>query len=149
VASLLLLDVSGAFDNVSHRRLLHNLRKRRVDGKIVRWMASFLSDRSTRIVIDGFTSEVYKTETGIPQGSNFSPISYPFYNADLIEAGNVENETLSTGFIDDAAILTWENSTAETCEKLGEALNKAEAGAKKHASILAPEKFQLTHFTRT
>ena len=29
VASLLLLDVSGAFDNVSHPRLLHNLRKRK------------------------------------------------------------------------------------------------------------------------
>ena len=31
VASLLLLDISGAFDNVSHPRLLHNLRKRRID----------------------------------------------------------------------------------------------------------------------
>jgi hypothetical protein len=27
VASLLMLDVSGAFDNVSHERLLHSLRK--------------------------------------------------------------------------------------------------------------------------
>ena len=35
VASLLLLDVSGAFDNVSHIRLLHDLRKRRVDEKMV------------------------------------------------------------------------------------------------------------------
>jgi hypothetical protein len=36
VASLLLLDVSGAFDNVSHARLLHNLRKRKVDEKTVK-----------------------------------------------------------------------------------------------------------------
>jgi hypothetical protein len=35
VASLLLLDVSGAFDNVSHERLIHNLRTRRVDEKLV------------------------------------------------------------------------------------------------------------------
>jgi exonuclease III len=42
VASLLLLGVSGAFDNVSHKRLLHNLRKRRIDEKTVRWIASFL-----------------------------------------------------------------------------------------------------------
>lgn len=35
VASLLLLDVSGAFDNVSHSRLLHNLRKRRIDERTV------------------------------------------------------------------------------------------------------------------
>jgi endonuclease/exonuclease/phosphatase family metal-dependent hydrolase len=33
VASLILLDVSGAFDNVSQPRLLHNLKKRRIDQK--------------------------------------------------------------------------------------------------------------------
>ena len=36
VATLLLLDVSGAFDNVSHARLLHDLRKRQVDEKTVK-----------------------------------------------------------------------------------------------------------------
>jgi hypothetical protein len=35
VASLLLLDVSGAYDNVSRERLLHNLRKHRINQKIV------------------------------------------------------------------------------------------------------------------
>lgn len=30
VASLLSIDVAGAFDTVSHQRLLHNLRKRRI-----------------------------------------------------------------------------------------------------------------------
>jgi hypothetical protein len=34
VASLLLLDVSSAFNNVPQKRLLHNLRKRRVDENI-------------------------------------------------------------------------------------------------------------------
>ncbi len=59
VASLLLLDVSGAFDNVSHARLLHNLRKCRIDERIVRWIASFLVDRSTVISFDMFKLEVY------------------------------------------------------------------------------------------
>ena len=45
VASLLLLDVSSAFDNISHERLLYNLRRRRVDEKLVRWLASFLDER--------------------------------------------------------------------------------------------------------
>lgn len=45
VASLLLLDVSGAFDNMSRQGLLHNLRSREVDGKLVRWIASFLINR--------------------------------------------------------------------------------------------------------
>lgn len=66
VASLLLLDVSGAFDNVSDKRLLHNVRKRRVDDRIVRWIASFLSDRRTRIIIDDYVSDEYNIETGVP-----------------------------------------------------------------------------------
>ncbi|KAI1003648.1 hypothetical protein K3495_g4561 [Podosphaera aphanis] len=35
VASLLSLDISGAFDNVSHERLFHNLRKK----GIPKWIA--------------------------------------------------------------------------------------------------------------
>lgn len=148
VASLLLLDVSGAFDNVSHRRLLHNLRSRKVDEKLVRWIASFLSNRRTRIVMDGHASKEYPVETGIPQGSPLSPILYIFYNAGLIEECAVGDSTAVTGYIDDAAILAWGDSTGETCQKLAVSLERAQRWANTHASKFAPEKFQLTHFTR-
>jgi len=59
VLSLLLLNVLGAFDNISHKRLLYNLRKQRVNERIVKWIASFLSDRQTRIAIDGYKLEEY------------------------------------------------------------------------------------------
>ncbi|KAI9035708.1 uncharacterized protein KD926_002959 [Aspergillus affinis] len=42
--SMLLLDVAGAFDNVSHTRLLHNLKIARL-GHFAGWLESFLSDR--------------------------------------------------------------------------------------------------------
>ncbi|OHW97034.1 reverse transcriptase [Colletotrichum incanum] len=147
VASLLLLDVSGAFDNVSHRRLLHNLRKRRIDEATVRWIASFLRSRETEIQVDGLRSETYRINTGIPQGSPLSPILHLFYNADLLDRCNEAEDTTATGFIDDVAILAVGNSTEETCRKLQEALRKAETWALTHASVFAPEKFQLTHFT--
>lgn len=147
VLSLLLLDVSGAFDNVSHKRLLHNLRKRKVDERIVKWIASFLSDRRTRIIVDGFESKEYYIETGVPQGSPLSPILYIFYNSDLIECCNT-GETQATGYIDDGAIFACGNTTEETCSKLERALEKAGRWAVTHASKFAPEKFQLTHFTR-
>lgn len=148
VASLLLLDVSGAFDNVSHQRLLHNLRKRRVDETTVRWIASFLSHRQIRIHIDGFTSEEYTLTTGIPQGSPLSLILYLFYNADLLDGYNQLQGTTATGFIDDIAILAVGDTTDETNQSLQEALQIAEGWAATHASLFAPDKFQLTHFTR-
>jgi hypothetical protein len=47
VVSLLMLDVSGAYDNVSHERLIHNLHKRRL-GQLAPWVKAFLSFRSTK-----------------------------------------------------------------------------------------------------
>jgi hypothetical protein len=149
VASLLLLDVSGAFDNVSHTRLLHDLRKRRVDEKTVRWISSFLSNRQTSIAIDGFQSTAYQINTGIPQGSPLSPILYLFYKADLIDECNSTPEAMSTGYIDDVGILAWGKTTEQTCETLGRILERAQRWASTHASVFAPNKFQLTHFTRS
>ncbi|PPJ61058.1 hypothetical protein CBER1_07391 [Cercospora berteroae] len=153
VASLLLLDVSGAFDNVSHERLLHDLRARRVDERLVRWIASFLSNRSTNIVVDGFQSRPYTVSTGIPQGSPLSPILYIYYNSSLIQPSNTDTDpegtTAVTGYIDDAALLAWGDSTEDTCSQLEDMLEKAQHWAHAHASKFAPEKFQLTHFTRS
>lgn len=56
--------------------------------------------------------------------------------------------TTATGFIDDIAILAWADTTEETCCKLQQALQTAEGWATTHALVFAPEKFQLTHFTR-
>jgi hypothetical protein len=60
----------------SESRLLHNLRKRRIDERTVKWIASFLANRTTVISFDSFESDVYRTATGIPQGSPLSPILY-------------------------------------------------------------------------
>lgn len=49
----MVFDVSGAFDDISHVRLLDNLHKRRVDEKIVKWIASLLSNIYTSTTIDG------------------------------------------------------------------------------------------------
>ena len=89
---------------MSHKRLLYNLHKRHIDEKTLRWIANILKNRRIRIKVDGFLSEPYRTETGIPQGANLSPILYIFYNADLIEACN-NKESILAGFIDNTAIL--------------------------------------------
>lgn len=65
VASLLMLDVLGAFDNVSHHRLLHNLRKRRIPPEVVRWIEGFLSERITTIRMPEYTAPPAATAIGI------------------------------------------------------------------------------------
>jgi hypothetical protein len=93
---------------------------------MVLWIASFLSERKTRITIDDSTSEEYAIDTRISQGSPLSPMLYIFYNAGLLDTYEADQDTTTTGYIDDAAILACGDTTSETCEKLKLALEKAQ-----------------------
>ncbi|EDN04471.1 predicted protein [Histoplasma mississippiense (nom. inval.)] len=147
VASLLLLDVSGAYDNVSQQRLLHNLRKRRVSERIIGWIESFLSNRSTTLKLQEYTAPSAPIQTGIPQGSPISPILYLFYNADLIEVCKTE-ETEAVGYIDDVSILAVGPTAQRNCKTLKKIHRNAEQWARRHGSQFAPAKYELVHFTR-
>jgi hypothetical protein len=108
VVSILSLDVAGAFDNVSHARLVYNLRKRRVPETLVRWVEDFFRERYTEIRLGSFTLASSRVNAGIPQGSPLLLILYLFYNADLLE--DCENASLRIspiGFVDDVNILIY------------------------------------------
>ena len=150
MASLLLLDVSGAYDNVSHERLLHNLRKRRVSKKICTMggmVASFLSDRSTTLKMQEYTTPSTPIKTGTAQGSPFSPILYLFYNADLIEA-RMTPETEAVGYIDDVSILAVGPSAPRNCKTLKAIHHKAQDWATKTRFSILLGKIRVVHFTR-
>jgi ribonuclease HI len=145
VATALLLDVSGAFDNVSHTRLVHNLRKRRLPLQIVHWIADYLRGRTTTLRLAEGNSARYPIDTGIPQGSPLSPILYLFYNADLVE---IEDSELTVGYIDDVALIATGKTTEETNRKLTTLHERAEAWAKRHASVFAPAKYEVIYFMK-
>ena len=146
VVSLLMLDVSGAYDNVSHARLLHNLKKRRL-GHFVPWVKAFLTNRSTRIRMPEGMSDTISTPTGIPQGSPISPILYLIYNADLVE--NCGTGITSNGWVDDVCFMAKGDSERENIKKLKTACRKADQWAERHASVFDPKKYALIHFVNT
>jgi hypothetical protein len=146
VVSLLTLDVSGAFDNVNHIRLLHNLRKRQVPELIVNWISSFLGARSTTMTLLEGPMGTFDLRTGIPQGSPLSLILYLFFNADLIDRIQASSRSVMvTGYIDDICILTWGKTASGNCRGLLEAHQLAEHWERTHASRFAPKKYQLIH----
>lgn len=66
VASLLSLDVSKAFDRVSHVRLAHNLRKRRIPEVLVAWVEDFLKERRIIIRLNDYTLTKAQVNVEIP-----------------------------------------------------------------------------------
>lgn len=147
VASVLSLDISRAYDHVSHKRLLHNMKAARLPGWVERFTHSFLSDRLTQLLFGGYTSQAISTPTGIPQGSSLSPILYLFFASNLLtelRRGNV----FPLGFVDDTNILTFSRSIEHNCRVLEGANRTCEKWAATHGSAFSPDKYHLIHFSR-
>lgn len=144
------MDISGAFDTVNHTRLLDNLCKKRVPSWFVRTIRSFLSSRTTTLVIDGQETQPRSLLSGVPQGSPLSPILFLFYNTPLLEALQQAHPCVSVlGFADDVNLLSYGDSTEATCSQLEEVHQQAEEYARTHGMKFAPGKYALTHFSRT
>ena len=149
VATLLSMDVAEAFDTVSHERLIHDLRKRKIPIWITNWTESFLKERNTTMTINGRYTTAFRVRTGIPQGSSISPILYLFYNADLLDiCERPETKVNDLGFVDDVNMLTYGSSTEENCKTLESLHRKCEAWALRHEAVFAPAKYQLIHLSR-
>ncbi len=149
IPSVLLLDITGAFDNVPKDRLLHNLRTKQINARIVAWIGSFLTRRSTTLRTNEQITDKIGISIGIPQGSPLSPILFLFYNAPLLEDLEIVGSVSATGFVDDVVLLVEgkickENSTVfhDLHEKI------CKLWARHHGSKFASEKYQLSHFTR-
>ena len=67
------LDISKAFDRVWHRDLLVKLRSIGLEGNMMNWFASHLSNRKQRVVIEGVHSDWRNIVESVPQGSVLGP----------------------------------------------------------------------------
>lgn len=96
ISLLLLLDMSSAFDTIDHSCLLKTLRSHfRVDGKVIEWIESYLSDRKQKIEIDNVVSDVFIVPFGVPQGSRLGPLLFTLYTSRLLTNIHTEFPSIS------------------------------------------------------
>ena len=79
------LDMSKAFDRVDHNILLRKLKEHGIGGKILTWLANYLTDRTVRVRVDGALSDPAAVTSGVPQGSVLGPILFLLYVNDIPE----------------------------------------------------------------
>ena len=79
-------DICKAFDSVWHKGLLAKLPMFGLHNNLIKWIASFISDRSFAIRVDGFLSEPHAINSGVPQGSVISPLLFILFINDLLSS---------------------------------------------------------------
>ncbi len=146
---MLSLDVVEAFNWVSHVRLLHMLKMKRMLSYIIKWTRSFLKNWKTSLIFDEQTSDIRKVNADISQRFLISSILFLFFNASLLEkceALRIKIEVLD--FVNDINILVYNRFTEEICRTLSKAHDVWAKWARIHGATFASEKYELTHFTR-
>ena len=95
------LDISKAFDSVSHSKLLHKLQKYGIRGKFFNCIKSFLEGRAQRVKVNNSFSKASHVKSGVPQGSVLGPLLFLLYINDVV--GSLKNCSIKI-FADDCKV---------------------------------------------
>ena len=108
ISLLLLLDLSKAFDSVSHKILINKCIEFKIDPS---WFQSYLSNRQQSVRIGSSLSSKELVSFGVPQGSILGPLLFLIYVNDLPK--NFD-DGLTVQYADDSQfILTGETENIE------------------------------------
>ena len=83
------LDMSKAFDTISHDILIRKLEHYGIRGTCKDWFASYLTNRFQYTEIHGEQSTYLNINTGVPQGSILGPILFLIYVNDIKNCSNL------------------------------------------------------------
>jgi len=102
ITVVLLMDINAAFPSVAKGRVVNLMKIRQMDGHLIRWTESCLSERTVKMIIEGNAMERHSVEGGVLQGSPVSPILVTIYTSGLIKGvEEYVSEAEGLSFVDD------------------------------------------------
>ncbi len=138
-----LLDFSKAFDKVPHHRLLLKLRHYGIHGNTLRWIESFLSNRTQQVVVEGETSPIAPVTSGVPQGTVLGPLLFLVYINDLPQSVS----SIARLFADDSLLYRRIRSALDTTI-IQQDLNKLQQWENDWQMSFNPSKCEVIRISR-
>jgi hypothetical protein len=122
-AAVFLEIIKKAFDTTWHRDLLYELSKLQFPTNLIRLINSYLSNRKSRVSVEGKLSTPRKTQAGVTQGSVLAPTLYSLYINDIPQIPGFHLAL----FADDTCIYATDCKESYVLRKLQCGLNAMEA----------------------
>ena len=142
------IDAEKAFDSVWHQGLKKMLYDTKLPTIIVKWLSSFLDDRTGCIKINQIHSTKFFLRAGVPQGGLLAPLLYIFYIREM--PTKILHSLISSFYADDtmyaASDTLHKRSKTFVSDQLQPILTKLETFCAKWRIGLNPEKTWALNF---
>ena len=111
----LLIDLKKAFHSIDDWILLRKLYSYGIRGSMLKWMESYLTDKSQYVAFDGKVSETHGIKCGVPQGSILGPLLFIISVNDICNVSPVLFKIL---YADDTCVLISGNHLNDLINRL-------------------------------
>lgn len=145
LCAVITLDVRNAFNSASWQIILDRLKKRGIEKRLMRLIASYLSDRKLILEADNQVKTV-EINSGVPQGSVLGPTLWNILYDDLLETKMAEGTKL-IGFADDLAMVVVAKTEEALMNTANTSLIRVLNWMKKNKLQLAPHKTEAILLT--
>lgn len=145
----IIFDIMKAFDKVWHSGLIYKLSKARIPQRIGFWIVEFLKNRQFVVEVDKTLSNLFKIESGVPQGAILSPTLFLVFINDILEINNYPNDKIkSLLFADDLLSFNIDKNINRLQIQMQRYLNHLENWLAKWRMNIAGKKCSFTIYSK-
>ena len=134
------MDLSKAYDCLPHDLLIAKLEAYGLGYNSLRFLYSYLSNRSQRVRISSSVSDCLAILLGVPQGSILGPILFNIFINDLLFS-NLESDICN--FADDNTLYARDSSIDNVLLRLNSDIPRVMDWFRSNEMVVNPDKFQV------
>lgn len=139
------IDLKNAYDRVWQHKIIENIERLGLKGRIVRFVKNFLTNRTFNIQIGNTESDIGCIQNGIPQGSVLSCTLFNIVFDDVLN--HFDTTTKYCAYADDLVIFQTGKFTKPIETNMQNVLNKTNHQMNLNGLEISIEKTKTIHFT--